>query len=979
MTPEDLEGLVLEADDLWEVQRALKSLDEKERGKLSSAAQKLHRQLYFRKATAGASLRLQEILAQTTGEIWNTWNQKDVRAAALALYALCPISVVKKPEVRIWGDMPILDRIVRDRRPDWLDDWIAYDLENRPPRLDFATLRGWVRDGICIKPQVDGYYSMYAWYLMRTGFYRREENVPPITVQLLNDPGLLEDVEGLFRVENIAFNTNGWLRKGASEAHETWTEALIKLSSQGHLNREHLLTLALEGLTRDLKQNQLSGFHSFYKQMAPSADELVRHQQSYIALLCHPVGHVVKFAIDMLAEIEKQGALDTEPVLREIPTVFSSDGKGNATAVLKLISRIIARQKGAPCPSSLAAVSEALRHAHAEVQSLALNILEANASHLGEPQLQLLKDMAPYVSASNRTRLLSLLAKGATPQPTARDSRDTTPAPTEGREPFSYWAISDDINECSVLAAEDELRPITSVDALIEATSHALEIVDSPDDIERIIDAISRLANDRPSDFEKKVSPLLHRLKTGGGTKGLVIGLGGVGGPLLDLVYTWVTGKLYRTPIPKSEYYAPEAAFAPMGAHLRAVTQRVANREARGLLCAPTHKGGWIDPLVWVERLKALPEPHRFDESIDFRLSLLRLAPDNREAALAEVIDLPSPLRRIVTFALGGNAAPAKADRTAHASWITAARARAPHRDWSSEFAPLGLDDTWPDSLRPARYVWRSSHKAGQHERLRWKHPEFKLEVCCGGGAPTPRQTGGIVSRLIESVNGRVATQWHELPTAALNRHVEAKRFWFTGDLNATWVAQWLSYVWPQNSGPAHIKGAARLALRMDENSSSWGPHFGHFQALFQRNRPWLEPGHLLLGLGLVAKDADSKGLAVDALVEGIDGGLFDPEVFADVMTRLAQGEWMKLNRLADGLKLVMQVSPLHAFVVSEFLQKWLPTLDLQHNNAFRLLEVLVEAQAVTKQSLSDQAQDVLRKIGGAGKATKIARQLLDA
>jgi hypothetical protein len=38
---------------------------------------------------------------------------------------------------------------------------------------------------------------------------------------------------------------------------------------------------------------------------------------------------------------------------------------------------------------------------------------------------------------------------------------------------------------------------------------------------------------------------------------------------------------------------------------------------------------------------------------------------------------------------------------------------------------------------------------------------------------------------------------------------------------------------------------------------------------LFQRNRPWDEPAHLLLCLGLLAKEVDVRDLAIDALIDG--------------------------------------------------------------------------------------------------------------
>lgn len=977
MTPDMLEALILEAHDPSRLQEALSVLDEKQRAGLSAAAQRIFNQLQRNKANESASDRLKRFIARRHEEAYRYWNAAVSRRATLALFGVCPISVLKKPDVYFWQDHAVLDGIVRDRRPEWLDGWVAHDLEREFSQLDFPTLRGWIRDGVCRKPIVDGYYRKFAAYLMRTGFCQKGEAVPPITVQLLADPALLADVEGLFRVESIAFNTNAWLTQGAAPDYETWTEALLKLSADGHLDRAKLLQAALDGLKLDLKQNQLSGFHGFYKRMAPMDAELLRHQSGYIDLLCHPVGHVVKFAIEMLAEIEKKGALDTGSVLRELPVVFSSDGKGNALAALKLLKRIIARQ-GQHARAALAVVGEALRHVHPDVQSLALDILDSNCARFATDEFATLRDMELFVAASNRARFAKLLSttdqnQGA--ELSVRHRASTPPQNAAGE--WDYHPIASDRIEAPILRPEEAIAPIETAEALIDAVLHAVEAVDSPDEVERIIDAISRLATSRPTDFDARVAPLLHRLQTGRGANSIVLGTVGLGGALLDLLYTWLTGHLYRTPTKESEYYTLEDGFVPVRAHLRVITDRIHRGETRPLLSAPTHKGGWIDPLIWVERLIQSREGAVAD-SMDFRLSMLRLAPDHRAEALERAAALLSPLREIASFALGGEARPARGDRTRYAAWITAARCRDPHKDWRRELAPLDLNDQVPDGVRPARYVWRSSHKPQQYDRMRWKVPDFALSVACGDGEAiaTPGKQSGFFGRISVAFSKRTTSDWQSLPTAALSRRMDTKRYW-SGELSSPWVAQWLSFIWPQNPGAACMRGVTRLMLRTDDNSSSWSPSHGYFQPLFQRGRPWREPGHLLLCLGLVGKDADARGLAIDALIEGIDARLFDPELFASTIAQLAAGEWVKFNRLGNALMPVVEVSPLHAAVVSKALQRWLPMLDLRQKNAFRLLEVLVEAQALSDRPLGEDTRNVLATVTGGGKAAKIAKQLV--
>jgi hypothetical protein len=186
-----------------------------------------------------------------------------------------------------------------------------------------------------------------------------------------------------------------------------------------------------------------------------------------------------------------------------------------------------------------------------------------------------------------------------------------------------------------------------------------------------------------------------------------------------------------------------------------------------------------------------------------------------------------------------------------------------------------------------------------------------------------------------------------------------------------------MAFVWPQNPAGAYMQGVAKLIHRIDENSSGWEPGHGLLQPLFQRNRPWAEPGHLILAIGLVGKDADVRALAIDALIEGITGRLFDPQLFAQVVRGLCDGGWVKLNRLSSALAQAGAASPLHADLIGQALQGLGEGFDFTQLNAASLLEVLVEVQAQSARPLSPPLQATLKALSGGGKAAKLAKQLL--
>ena len=104
---------------------------------------------------------------------------------------------------------------------------------------------------------------------------------------------------------------------------------------------------------------------------------------------------------------------------------------------------------------------------------------------------------------------------------------------------------------------------------------------------------------------------------------------------------------------------------------------------------APTHAGGWIDPIVAVTRLARLgdiePKP------MDLAQLVLRLAPDGRAEALAAARTLDSEAGAVLVRALGGELERPVGPPTLEPAWSAAEQARDPrgHR--------LGLGTTMDD------------------------------------------------------------------------------------------------------------------------------------------------------------------------------------------------------------------------------------------------------------------------------------------
>ena len=971
ITYEQLEELVLTGTP-EKIRQTFANYTEQQRKSLSVKAGKLRTQLVRNKANKDASEKL-KLAIKKQGEF--SWNSKAQINACIAVFAVCPLSTLKKTDFYMpTDDHASWREVISDRKPDWLDDWLEYDLTQEFGRTSFEDVFAWMEAGICSKPSTDGYFQKFAMAMMSFERDKDKPQYPPISERLKRSPILLDDIWSLFKVETYAFNTESWLTNNAPENYETWTQALLKLSADGTVSRSRLLNASLSGLQEDLKQNQLSGFHKFHTKLTPTKQELQLLQPEYLALLCHPVGHVVKFALAMLTKIEKNGDLDIAVFLAESTSVFMQDAKGNATATLKLIKKLI-RAHAELIKDCLTAASEGLKHQSADVQEAALDIIESEWNVVDETLRDELYSNASYTSAAIKARLLRLL-----------DVEDDTPerAPEQRCTIDEYAPLSSDITQLEVLPFVDKIVPIDNIEQLISALSHAVEVVDTPDDVERIIDAISRLCDNKPDNFEDLISPLKYRLSDGGGfatSNGIANAWGGIRLSLADLIMTWMTGKLHRST--NSKYFSTTQALIPAVMRITKIAERVSHNLAAQTLAAPTHVSGWIDPEVWVSRLAQMKPSHLKTDREDFCLSLLRLAPDNRAQALSKTKNLPKTIKRIVQFALGGEAIIKSSDKSDYELWISAARCRDPQKGWNELFNPIGIKDTWPDSVNKAEYSWnayvkqhRTEHSWGGKTHVsEWKTPEFEIDIGIDEKGKV-KSSEGLMGKIKGAIQTTLNTDWRKIPTAAMS-HSPEKKDWWNSDFVTPWVAHWLTFQWPQYPESAYATGARQLASRIDDNSSAWEPNYGFLSGLFVKNRPWHEPGHLLLCIGLAGKDADSRGLAIDAFIEGVDNRCLDVQTISQVLIKLSERGWLKLNRLGDNLMQISQVSEVHRWAVKEIIANWLIQASPKQNNFFKMLEVFQEVLIATETKLAPEVREVLADIKGSSKPAKLAKKII--
>jgi hypothetical protein len=464
------------------------------------------------------------------------------------------------------------------------------------------------------------------------------------------------------------------------------------------------------------------------------------------------------------------------------------------------------------------------------------------------------------------------------------------------------------------LDPQRRIVPIDDLDTLLERFAAVLEDPSSPDEVERVLDGVSRLCGQQSEDFFDRAAPLHAQAAD----IFCNIGRSEWSESSLRLPLSWLAFRWAKRPV-RDDYAEilrglqpvvgvwggvpgrpgesdpfdriPEVGRGRGGLfrkRLEVIGARVVRRIAVPLLSAPTHEGGWIDPHVFVERATVWQSLDRIPCNLDRALGLLRLAPDQRPAALAAARSLDGEFGDVVRYALGGEVESIGVTDTL---WVAAARARAPLAD--DERVEKRHPDKGPDAGRVRRYRLRDVRMRSGRGLWDAKRPPLLERL---GAAPAPNP--------------------ENFPSVAL--HSDAQY-----GFDETGLNRWLGTVWPPGRESYFAQGIEQVVGR-EGGTTEVRAGRPFLEALFDPDTPLTGPGGLLLTGALAAKHAELSLLATDALIAAIDDGRVDRVLLGQALAMLLPTGLLKLNRLAKTLGAAAKVSPLHGYVIAGALQQGL-------------------------------------------------------
>ncbi len=902
---------------------------------------------------------------------WNLLQPAGFRSARLAVLATATWPELKKIGAGCMLESDDAVAVLSTRRPQWVADWANhilswYSAQDRSYMSvhQWNLVRGLVRAGLCPRPEDPRYIQLMIGAL--TPMSATPE--PSLHDRLLNDPELLEDeVWEVFDVElplglRGIFSSDSYI-----SAEERWDVALAELAAEGKLSRTRLLNACLSALERDDRDSRVRWFLSLHRKLVPTPAELAERLDRYLGLLASRNTLIVTFALEAVGALDAVDCLPPSRLVSGIVPVLLSRAKGTVLKALGYLDHAVDRDPSLKARAAAVAVG-ALAHESPSIHKAVLDWIKRHGAESQPEVVDRLRARIDTVAASERARLACWL--GATSDTVSPDSATNDAEELELLERAS--AIEPSIAEilcitelvANVRRGRGDHRairliettaprldparaiaPINDLDELIAVFLTVLENPEDPEQLERILDGVSRLCQHRPEDFDWRAAPLRARAEQ-------------------ILAHEWPTGDAVptlRSPfagvalawIAKRDMEAPQSSLklvhvAYFTRRMRTIANRVAEKVAAPLLSAPTHAGAWIDPRVLIGRLEIWANLPDMPDDLDLSLALLRLAPDRR--ARGQAMDLALKLRgphaAVVRYALGGDAQAIGPDACV---WIAAARARAPSEDDPRvEARHPGLG---PDAGRAAQLdLIPGRHGFGDTVK-RSPHPIITR-------TPTPPETVRV-----------------DPPTVLL--HVRHVLWHIRSDGDAVGEQRWVGTLWPLCRESYFASGAERI-VGVECSPRDARMHRPFLEPLLDADVPLRTMGRLLLAGTLSSNQPELQGLATDALIAAIDDGRLDGRLLGEALQRLLLGELLKLNRLAKALGDAARISALHARVIAQAIEHMIVGLSPPPRDLHVLIELLKELLIEIGEPLSAPgAESWLRELKCSGKTAKLVHDVL--
>lgn len=949
MTPAHFEQLIFNDDiDHKIFAERISSLSEEQRQDLAPYVIQFYKNLNSLKVDDTSSIHYRRFVEQWEYSAWQLLReyQEAFVKVCLGLVGFGGVSEIKQfGRNDLLSQSSTVVKILIDRKPAWVDEWLDDDLNYEYPMLYWEKVLELIEHGVCSVPTCPGFYQMMVRSLWE-GQFRIDEKTVPLSETLKENPFLVEQMWKLFEVDTQAFgSTLGCYEDGV----QSWSVAIVKLMNEGVLDRTRLLNLSLCHFDKEFRTTQYTGLMRFFDALEPTPDELAQHQALFPPLLTHKQSSVAKFALKKLSELESKNRLKREACIEQLAQMLEISNKGNAASAIKFLLTLF-KNKAIDEVRLAQCLCRALFNPLADVQAAALSSLGKLNSEAIDCACAGL-EVSGTLALSNQDAWQALVKqkeeKVSIQDEVVTDAQVITSLAEHDSEQLALLGLDEyEINSILKPVApvlpfnalqKKRLTPIRTLDALIKTLNSAMKRC-SFEQLERVIDAISQISPEGNNEQVGALNDIWAQLNTAKSEQ--------------SIGWVWRFSAFFQAWLQRKIGGFEEDS----NGRFYDIAQRLVKKVYQPTLAFPTDAKGWIDPIIWAKRINhAQSNNHQISQD-DLALSLLRLGAEERTKAHSLLVKNTSQYARLCRFALGSEEKPEREDLRHYGLWLAAARCRSPHADWSALFGDAEIFDPRPNNLLPCQYEFYF----GEFE-CEWGDDMATLES--RQKFPTEQGSISLASRSFTHMKaGQAGGDYYYWQRRHSGNKFDSVRA----------VAKNL-----HNCDEFYLEGIEQLFRGRDEITQPQDQNYYYLRPLNDLCRRWSEPAYLLCALGLYSRHQDSRDEALEALSLHSQYGLLDSDVFAQQLYFLSQSQRVKPNRLGDALSLLLKQSPATVQFIADSLQRYLLLHEALPYKSYIVFEALLNSLISHANKPNDALNAWLSSHKASGKTEKLRKQLI--
>ncbi len=928
--------------------------------------------------------------------------------------------------------LPFAAEILADRKPAWIDDF--FKSQNH-----LFQHNGWIhlyyelfKAGLCQRRLDDEMITRIVYALPNHYGADAEKTIRD---DLLAMPDFLETE--IWRIFELPLNAAP-LREDQYSHRPQWKTAFVDLANNNEIDRPRLFRSLVDMLHRGMNEPAIKWCIGVFKDSKPTDKEIAAMFDGFPPLLDSRQAPVYTFACDIILKVGKANASFDEMIVAPLQMMLQDKSKTRAKQCLSLLETILKRSARL-YDKVFSGMLAGLHHEAAEIQSTALKLVQKYRKPDDSQTTELLRNIASSLAPSVQKEL----------------NVDISSPTTTVAKPVKALPKPESPDSTGRLRHLAKLQPVQTVEELVDL---ALKIIESPidcDEHELLLDGLDRLHDRRGDDFIKKTSSIRKIVLRDTNPIGIFpihswsgkyhdedpVEIDLYGYYLSAIIVLWVADERSMSPDGAIIYATFEGKRTALdfighpnlevifGNRITHLARRMCNGITHQSLSTPTHSGGWIDPVVFVERINADPNNLATHDLNDYILALYRLAPDRRSEALTllENDKDENIFTTTLKFLLGDphysyteddilkgepsvktEKNPWKEKALYHLEHATEAASRraigfvkrlqfltseerqkslenlrsnpTPFVEFevAKELASL-LSLHYPE-LEPEADV--DTTVKAMKEEMETKRQEMLLRHALITAAIRVRNPStdpirystnaypdgekSIRTRFLKRNSDKDYFPLYYMHKPFLQpRHYENK--WVTG------LVRWRMTVFPSHREPLYWNAIYSLTEQIEAGGNYLAPH-GFLEPLLDLPEPMGVGATAATLVALAAKPQGLSMLAQDVLIAAIGDGRLNPQCLSTAVTLHLRQELPKTNRWNERFSVIANVSPEHAAVIRQMLESTLPVFPAKQ--LAPLVALFHELSVATGTPVSETTTiDFLKKL--TGKNGQTAKKLL--